>query len=520
MACAALLAAQHSPRSAYADDGAAEIRAGATALLPQATGVSTSRNESAACLKVKRYKISASLDVKKARLEISVVATIKNNTSKTFASLYFRNMAATQLKRAKAKSVGNEGKKTRVVEARNLTTGSDLSFASLKRDKSIVKVKLGAAKLKPGKVARVRLKVVTDVPNAVGKFGYQKVGKGRHFTLNWCFPYLADYRVGKWSLNPLPKAGENRFARVAKYDVTLKAAKGYKVACSGVSKTKKGVTRMKAANLRDFALVVSNVMKKDVARVRGVKIVNWYLPGAYAQQYRADTMCALKDAVAYMSDHVGKSPFSEIDVVQAFSGFGAQSEGCVEYAGLVTLEGDRYYYQASKSGPAVGRLTRAAYHEIVHQWFFAAVGNDEYNEPWLDEGIASYYDKWALWSAVTPTARYLAQAAGVDAGEYVESQRASFRQAMANAETTTGETNLARPYNAYASYFATVYSTGPWFLVQLQETVGDNAFEAIMKDYYATYRLREATIDGFLGVVRSHVSGDEVESLIAKYFQR
>ncbi len=29
-------------------------------------------------------------------------------------------------------------------------------------------------------------------------------------------------------------------------------------------------------------------------------------------------------------------------------------------------------------------------HEVAHQWFYALVGNDQFRDPWLDEGLAKY----------------------------------------------------------------------------------------------------------------------------------
>ena len=36
-----------------------------------------------------------------------------------------------------------------------------------------------------------------------------------------------------------------------------------------------------------------------------------------------------------------------------------------------------------------GGLEAHVPHEIAHQWFYAAIGNDSYKEPWLDEGFVS-----------------------------------------------------------------------------------------------------------------------------------
>ena len=35
-------------------------------------------------------------------------------------------------------------------------------------------------------------------------------------------------------------------------------------------------------------------------------------------------------------------------------------------------------------------MTLSGVHEVVHQWFYNLVGNDQVNEPWLDESLAQY----------------------------------------------------------------------------------------------------------------------------------
>ena len=31
-------------------------------------------------------------------------------------------------------------------------------------------------------------------------------------------------------------------------------------------------------------------------------------------------------------------------------------------------------------------------HEVAHQWFYSVIGNDPYNEPWLDEAFAEFFE--------------------------------------------------------------------------------------------------------------------------------
>ncbi|HYM52903.1 MAG TPA: M1 family aminopeptidase [Candidatus Dormibacteraeota bacterium] len=40
--------------------------------------------------------------------------------------------------------------------------------------------------------------------------------------------------------------------------------------------------------------------------------------------------------------------------------------------------------------------TYVIYHEVAHQWFYAQLGNDQMNEPWLDEGFADFSARWLM----------------------------------------------------------------------------------------------------------------------------
>ena len=37
----------------------------------------------------------------------------------------------------------------------------------------------------------------------------------------------------------------------------------------------------------------------------------------------------------------------------------------------------------------------AIQHEVAHQWWYGIVGNDEFHDPWLDEGFATWTERLA-----------------------------------------------------------------------------------------------------------------------------
>ena len=69
--------------------------------------------------------------------------------------------------------------------------------------------------------------------------------------------------------------------------------------------------------------------------------------------------------------------------------------GGMEYPGLIMITSDEEFHQFSKDDEIyfTTRIHEVVSHEIAHQWFYGIVGNDEVNEPWLDESYANFSEK-------------------------------------------------------------------------------------------------------------------------------
>ena len=64
--------------------------------------------------------------------------------------------------------------------------------------------------------------------------------------------------------------------------------------------------------------------------------------------------------------------------------------GGMEYPGLIMTNATSFYSGSFFDGWA---LADGVSHEIAHQWFYAAVGNREYREGWIDEGFATLLER-------------------------------------------------------------------------------------------------------------------------------
>jgi aminopeptidase N len=125
-----------------------------------------------------------------------------------------------------------------------------------------------------------------------------------------------------------------------------------------------------AKQVRDFAWAAGPFRTTEVKSPSGITVRTWATPTVSVDAVagaRAEAVSALDD----FGRRFGTYPYGELDLVlndrwTSFSG--------MEYPGLVLL--------ISPQSPVT--------HEVAHQWWYGIVGNNEYDDPWLDEAFATY----------------------------------------------------------------------------------------------------------------------------------
>jgi hypothetical protein len=112
-------------------------------------------------------------------------------------------------------------------------------------------------------------------------------------------------------------------------------------------------------------------------------------------------------------------------------------------------------------------------HELAHQWFGDAVGPAEWPEIWLNEGFATYGE--VLWQ------EHLGGAVAM-------------RNYVASLDSRPFTCPVYDPLPECSDLFDhTVYDKGAWALHMLRHVVGDTAFFQGLRNYYATYKMGNAT---------------------------
>jgi hypothetical protein len=343
-----------------------------------------------------------------------------------------------------------------------LTAGGTQQGA-LAQDCTAMQVTL-AAPVAQGNDGSLTMDVRIAVPPKNDRFGYVD---GLTY-VGTALPTLAIHDDDGWHLDPFIDIGESFYSIVGTYDVTLDVPAGLDTPTTGVATdttttATRRVTTYEATDVRDFEWAAGQLTKRVATTADGTKIRAWYLP---AQTSVAKATQALADAVTTMEryhDAFGAFPYPEMDVVlAAFTTFGG-----MEYPTIVFTNPDRITVS----------------HELGHQYWYGIVGDDQFNEPWLDESFAT-------WSSYLPF------------NPWVGCGIRTWPSATARL------TNDMAYWAAHQNEYWVIYEQGGCMLANLARRFGLSRFLEILHDYAGAYHLGIARTGDFQAAIEAAAATD------------
>ena len=258
--------------------------------------------------------------------------------------------------------------------------------------------------------------------------------------------------------------GDPFVTSTADWEVTLRAPTRLVAAGPGLQSVQDGVWRFSGRNLRDFALTLSVDYCVAQGEAAGATVRSFAFTQESAERALAYACRALDIYAALFGDY----PFPDFTVCAA-----DLCAGGMEYPALA-LVGAELYEQAG------GALEYAVAHEAAHQWWYAAVGSDQVLYPWQDEALAEY------------SALLYVEAAH---GEAAFDALCAARLAPALEIPALQGVGVAQPLTRFASeevYDAVVYRRGAAMLHDVRGLLGDEAFFAALRQYFAQNRFAVA----------------------------
>lgn len=371
-----------------------------------------------------------------------------------------------------------------------VTLGSDVFPVTPSRDLTMLRVPLPRL-LAPGEAVAVSFAYTLTLPrldpSGWGPEGNAGWGPSLIQMGDW-YPALINYVSGEgWQTWRYWPVGDPVISRLADFAVQINSDPGVVVAAPGLVA---GTTnRYRLEQARAFAFLASpeyvrfNGLAQDIPISVYVTRAN-QPPGPVLVQ-------TIEQAITLFTDLFGPYPYEEF--VLAENGFLT----AMEYSAIVSLSGFAF---SAYEGTAESLLVAITAHEVAHQWWYGSVGNDQVNEPWLDEALAMmsellfyerYYPILVDWWWAYRVDRW-EPAGPVDVTIYEH------------------ETSEAFVHNMYGQAVR--------FLAALRGRMGDAAFSAFLRTYYQQNALKFATRADLFAAVQASTAVD-IADLVEAYFR-
>ncbi len=480
------------------------------------------------------YSIEARLDPEKHTIEGRLVLEWRNTSDQPIRTfpfhLYwnaFRNNLSTSARggggRRRATIGGGEDRRfgyTEVKAVRRLEPEEDLKPRYVAPDdgnaddRTVMEV-ASARPVAPGETVRFRIEWTSFIPyGTVGRAGWVH---DYHFIVQW-FPKIGVFWKGRWNAHQFHPWTEF-FADYGVYDVRLTLPRGFVVGATGRLEDRKEngdgteTLRFVQEDVHDFAWTASRRFLERKSRFDDagyppvdIRLLVQPEHAHLADRYIEATKVALRTYGTWSAPY----PYPQITVIDPAWHSGS---GGMEYPTLFT-GGTNVF-----APPALQSPESVTIHEAGHQFWYGRVGNNEFEDAWLDEGINSYHDEKAGFLALGARGwgrRYFGTTTGRGArtGWPVVAPRVWISRGRGDLSSLreNGQTDVMSragwEYRTSGSYTINSYGKPALTLQTLEGLVGDQTMTRIMRTFARRYRFAHPTTADFIATVNEVTGGD------------
>ena len=296
------------------------------------------------------------------------------------------------------------------------------------------------------------------------------------------------------------------YADFGLYDVQLTVPDGYTVGAVGEQQGQpqhvngKTTYHFVQGDVHDFAWVAAKGYQTLEGGWHGAGSPDVAVRVLYPEEYAASaapSLHATTEALTYFSKTLGAYPYRTVTAV--IPPYNASAAGGMEYPTFFTAAGYRHVEPGTSTQYALDMVN---IHEFGHGFFYGILASNEFEEPFLDEGMNSYWDDrllrdrgedqhlgpaWAKRLGLSPVV-----------GSFVASR---LRAGLLHPVDPLGQNSWNR---LSSRSYGTVYSRTATAMHDLEQRVGHAAMQRGMREYYRRWRfrhpsaadLRAALVDG------------------------
>jgi aminopeptidase N len=343
--------------------------------------------------------------------------------------------------------------------------------------------------LEPGESAILKMDFAITVPQSV-ELNYGVLSYfDEVLTLAHAYPMIAVYDDEGWNAEIPPQSGDVTYADTSLFLVKVTAPKDLMLVTSGheIGSAESGdmqTLNVASGPARDFYLAASPNYE-EISQTFGETTIRSYAPAA-AKEGAQMALDVAGRAVEDFSVRYAAFPYTELDIVSTPT----LALG-IEYPGMIAITSRIYDVDQDYRGtPASAYLESTVAHEVGHQWFYGLVGDDQLDDPWLDESLTQF-----------ATLQYYAD-------EYGANGEQGFRNSLEARwdGVNRAEIPIGLPVAEYSGqeYSAIVYGRGALFFVALRERMGTEIFDAFIKNFTETLSWGIATPEYLQSLAEKH----------------
>jgi hypothetical protein len=358
--------------------------------------------------------------------------------------------------------------------------------------------------VEPGQTVELRITFLSKAPRPISRTG---IYKNNYFIAQW-FPKIGVFENGEWNCHQFHSSSEF-FADYGTYDVKITLPSSMVIGATGehreISDNGDGTTthHFFQHSVHDFAWTASPDLlefKEDFEFAPGKTTEITLLLQPYHKNLKDRYMNAVKNAIKYSSLFYGDYPYTTATCVDP--AYNSRSGG-MEYPTFFT--GGTYFITRKRDDSPEG----VTIHEFGHGYFYGLVGNNEFENAWMDEGFTSFLDTEVYYAAYENplfTRRYFGIPVSFNEVEIpIESDGISSHRQTSDMDDMQ---RFAWKFLEGESYGANSYSKGELMLRTLKRYMGPDLFAQMIKSYSQRWWFKHPKPHDFYGVVTEFAGQD------------
>ncbi len=367
-------------------------------------------------------------------------------------------------------------------------------------DKTVMRIPLPAP-VAPGDSVKIEIQWELKVPKTFARTG---VISDYYFIAQW-FPKVGVFQAdGQWNCHQFIQT--EFFADYGIYDVSLTVPAGWLLGATGTEISRHdnsdGTTthRFYQADVHDFVWTTSPYFREYHSRFDepGLPVVDIRLllmPDHLSKKNRY--FAATKAALKYYGSWWGAYPYNHLTVIDP----AYQSRtGGMEYPTLFT-GGTRWLSPLASRSPE-----GVTVHECGHQFWYGIVGNNEFEDAWLDEGFNTYSTTRTLMAAYPNpvyTTRFFYGFIPIVFSDIPIAERTDGADFYDGFRSVLKRDPMGLKSYLYGpgSYGVNSYNKPAMMLRTLENYLGWETFQKIMSTYFARWKFKHPKPQDFFNVV-------------------